>query len=166
MTPFEKAGYTKDSKFRVMRDAFHFVEGDTVWLYYDDGSHCPMFTDGKSKEWCMLPDEITYNHKLELIVEDEPVYPNPPQKYKDVIIEWAKGAEIEYRYQSEEWCSTRTPTWRPEIQYRVKSQTSDKESRIKETYIKELEEELLGARAALEKSEKEFKQYRIRVEKP
>ncbi len=47
MTPFEKAGYTKDSKFRVMRDTFHFVEGDTVWLDWDDGSNYPMFTDGK-----------------------------------------------------------------------------------------------------------------------
>jgi hypothetical protein len=139
MTPFEKAGYTRDSKFRVMRDTFRFVEGDTVWLYRDDGGYMPLFTNGRSVIKLTLPDACS-DPRLELIVNDEPVYPNPPQKHKDVIIEWAKGAEIEYRYQSEEWCSVSTPLWRSEMQYRVKPQTSDKEARIKK-----LELELLVA---------------------
>ncbi len=160
MTPFEKAGYTKDSKFRVMRDTHGFAEGDTVWLYRDDAGYMPLFSNGRGLAYIELSLFSGSNPEFKLIVEDEPVYPNPPQKHKDVIIEWAKGAEIEYRYRSDEWCSTRTPTWRLDLQYRVKPQTSDKE-----TYIKELEAELLGARAALEKVKKEFKQYHTSVVK-
>ena len=46
-TPFEKAGYTKDTKFRVLNNGaeeYGIYEGDIVWLHGDDGSTSPAFT--------------------------------------------------------------------------------------------------------------------------
>ena len=43
LTPFEKAGYTKDTKFRVLRDYDYLKKGDIVTLAEDDGFRCPWF---------------------------------------------------------------------------------------------------------------------------
>lgn len=46
MTPFEAAGYTKDTVFRVTTDAPRFPVGTQVKLWRDDGTDIPFFTDG------------------------------------------------------------------------------------------------------------------------
>lgn len=59
-TPFEKAGYTKDTKFRVIHeDPCHGIEtGDIVWLSEDDDTTLPEFTNGKSfRYFSFLPED-------------------------------------------------------------------------------------------------------------
>jgi len=42
-TQFEKAGYTKDTKFRVVNDNIYFNEGDIVTIHFDDKTDMPKF---------------------------------------------------------------------------------------------------------------------------
>ena len=81
-TPFEKAGYTKDTKFRVVSDTakdYGVPEGSVVWLAWDDGTKCPFFTRGGSKVSFLLPGVCNEQH-LKVIqedtAEDEDSYPN------------------------------------------------------------------------------------------
>lgn len=46
MTPFEAAGYTKDTVFRVTTDAPRPLAGALVALWEDDGTDMPCFTNG------------------------------------------------------------------------------------------------------------------------
>lgn len=46
MTPFEAAGYTKDTVFRVVKAAPWFPVGTQVKLWEDDSTDIPFFTDG------------------------------------------------------------------------------------------------------------------------
>lgn len=56
-TPFEEAGYTKDTKFKLLMDCNSYKKGDVLTLHHDDGSTCPMFTDGKSNNhYVYLPN--------------------------------------------------------------------------------------------------------------
>lgn len=54
-TPFQKAGYTKDTKFKVITGCGGLREGDIVRLKYDDGGNAPQFineaTNGLSFMW-------------------------------------------------------------------------------------------------------------------
>ena len=43
LTPFEKAGYTKDAKFKVLGNWGSLKKGDIVTLDEDDGTICPRF---------------------------------------------------------------------------------------------------------------------------
>jgi len=56
-TPFENAGYTKDTKFKVISEYRDFVVGDIVVLEEDDNSTNPHFTtlDGKKNGYMNLP---------------------------------------------------------------------------------------------------------------
>ena len=47
---------------------------------------------------------------------------NQPHKFKDVIIAWANGEEIEFRNPdcSTEWKSIKNPSWLADTEYRVK----------------------------------------------
>ncbi len=65
-------------------------------------------------------------------------YPNPLHKHKDVIIEWANGAEIETSADGIDWMECTRPRWNVEFHYRVAN--SRKQQIRKE--IKALEEEL------------------------
>ena len=40
-------------------------------------------------------------------------------KHHDVIIQWAKGAEVQWKYNSE-WVDDPTPAWFASVQYRIK----------------------------------------------
>ena len=58
MTPFEKAGYTKDTKFRVIKDYYSLKIGDIVTLFGDDGNSRVLefkTKDGRGS-WCWLPN--------------------------------------------------------------------------------------------------------------
>ena len=44
-TPFEKAGYTLDTKFRCIKEYGDFMVGDILQAREDDGSHYPFFTN-------------------------------------------------------------------------------------------------------------------------
>ena len=70
MTPFEKAGYTKDTKFKVLRDSNAcFSKGDIVTLAEDDGFRCPWFkTEDGNVGRLWLPN--TCRWELELYVEE------------------------------------------------------------------------------------------------
>ena len=70
-TPFKKAGYTKDTKFKVINDEaedFGIYEGDIVWLHRDDGSICPAFSSGGNHTYFYLPGEG--NADLEVYHDD------------------------------------------------------------------------------------------------
>lgn len=70
-TPFEKAGYTRDTKFKVINDEaedFGIYEGDIVWLHRDDGSSCPAFSSGGNHTYFYLPGEE--NADLEVYHDD------------------------------------------------------------------------------------------------
>lgn len=57
------------------------------------------------------------------LVEDKSKYPNGKHPHHDVIIEYAKGAEVEW-FNSiyEKWCLTSHPSFGKNTLYRVKSQ--------------------------------------------
>lgn len=71
MTPFEAAGYTKDTVFRVTTDDEGFALGTLVQLKEDDGSECPIFDSGtdtlyvliSSLEYVSGPRNITMNRE-------------------------------------------------------------------------------------------------------
>jgi len=141
-TPFEKAGYTRDSKFRVTIRECDFKEGDVVILRKDDGTHSPQFMLVNDPDvW----DYMNLGEEVELIVEQEvsnASYPNPPYKHAAIIVEWVKGAEIEYYDKNFKlWVSARTPTWSENLEYRVKPQKSEKDIQIEklEAELEELE---------------------------
>ena len=66
-TPFEQAGYTEDTKFRVIANGEHFNAGDIVRLKYDDNSASPLFVN----EWT---GKETYMYLPGLGRDDYPVY--------------------------------------------------------------------------------------------
>ena len=71
MTPFEAAGYTKDTVFRVTTDDEGFDLGTLVKLEKDDGTSCPLFGNGtdtlyvliSSLEYVSGPRNITMNRE-------------------------------------------------------------------------------------------------------
>lgn len=71
MTPFEAAGYTKDTVFRVCAADEAFPLGTLVKLEEDDGSECPLFDSGtdtayiylSSLEYVSGPRNITMNRE-------------------------------------------------------------------------------------------------------
>ena len=43
-----------------------------------------------------------------------------PHKHKDLIIQWANGAKIQYRRSVDTvWRNTREPVWRDDVEYRI-----------------------------------------------
>ena len=82
MTPFEKAGYSKDTKFKVLRDRWGLKKGDIVTLCEDDGSYRPRFRseDGRC-EWLYLPNTaIDEGVEEELEVYNTSVSPQPKEE--------------------------------------------------------------------------------------
>ena len=71
MTPFEAAGYTKDTVFRVCAADEAFALGTLVQLKEDDGSECPLFdsstdtayVDISSLEYVSGPRKILMNRE-------------------------------------------------------------------------------------------------------
>ena len=72
---------------------------------------------------------------LELVVLK---YPNPPHKHRDLIIEWANGADIQLSV-NREWVHLDNPTWASGLEYRVKPQKSEKDLEI-ESIQKQMDE--------------------------
>lgn len=73
LTPFQAAGYTKDTKFRVTAYSEYFTEGDIVWLERDDGTLFPKFTNGEEELYMALPEHGEHGNWLEVVTEDSPV---------------------------------------------------------------------------------------------
>ena len=70
LTPFEKAGYTKDTKFKLLRSYGSFEEGDIVTLKLDDGTVCPIFKTKDDRDVSMwLPDMAPLWDELEVYEE-------------------------------------------------------------------------------------------------
>lgn len=59
---------------------------------------------------------------------EEPQYPNPPHKHRDLIIAWAEGADIEIRM-GNVWFTDYTPNW-GDNEYRIKPTRSAKDIEI------------------------------------
>lgn len=53
-----------------------------------------------------------------------------PHVHCDLIIEWAHGAVIEFEIRSGNWADASTPSWREDLKYRVKPETTPKEHKI------------------------------------
>lgn len=58
LTPFEKAGYTSEDRFKIIgnRSKHGFDIGDIVTLYEDDDTYGPKFADNKSSWYVDLRD--------------------------------------------------------------------------------------------------------------
>ena len=69
MTPFEKAGYTEVTNFRVLEDYYYFKKDEIVTLCKDDGTRCPFFKSGSGFRASMWIPDQKYS-KLE-VYEDE-----------------------------------------------------------------------------------------------
>lgn len=67
-TPFEKAGYTKDTKFKFIGERREFEKGETVWLGFDDNTPAPFFTNGKRGNFLYFEGS---DKDLEVIVENK-----------------------------------------------------------------------------------------------
>jgi hypothetical protein len=121
MSEYTEAGYTKDIKFIAQRNTVGFVKGEILWLSRDDGTRCPSFTNGTIEGFMYLPLANTSADFLDLkvYVEEKTSYQNPPHKHADVIIEWAKGAEIEC-LSGNKWYPVCNPDFYNSTQYRVK----------------------------------------------
>ena len=65
-------------------------------------------------------------------------YPNPPHKHRDLIIEWANGADIQLSV-NREWVHLDNPTWASGLEYRVKPQKTEKDLEI-ESIQKQMDE--------------------------
>ena len=59
----------------------------------------------------------------------EHAYQNPPHKHRDLIIEWANGADIQI-YMLDEWHDDNEPHWDTVNNYRVKPQKSERDIEI------------------------------------
>lgn len=75
MTPFEKAGYSKYTKFRVIGEGFFDLEkGDIVTLEEDEGGYlCCFKTPCGRRSWCWLPDTTHLGGSEDLEVYEEEV---------------------------------------------------------------------------------------------
>ena len=69
----------------------------------------------------------------------ELAYPNPPHKHRDLIIEWANGAEIELLSDRGGWVYAEDPCWSYDTVYRVKPQKSEHDIEI-ENIQKQMDE--------------------------
>ena len=73
LTPFEKAGYTRNTQFRVLRDYWNFKQGDVVTLHIDDGTLAPCFKTEDDRRGCMwIPNTVDVVECEELEVYEEP----------------------------------------------------------------------------------------------
>ena len=85
MTPFEKAGYTKDTKFRVLNCFGTLEKGDIVTLDEDDGTVAPKFkTEDGRRDWLYLPntaEDVGVEEELEVYEEPK----SDPKKYEYLI---------------------------------------------------------------------------------
>ena len=74
MSPFEKAGYTKETNFKVLRDWGSFNKGDIVTLELDDGSLAPLFKTrygDKFTDYMYLPNMAPEGFDEQLEVYEE-----------------------------------------------------------------------------------------------
>lgn len=68
-TPFEQAGYTKDTKFKCLVDYCNFKKGEIVKLHYDDNTLSPKFINSNGDAHYMaLP--TGEERELEVYVEN------------------------------------------------------------------------------------------------
>ena len=65
-------------------------------------------------------------------------YPNPPHKHRDLIIEWASGADIQV-WADNDWFDVTLPSWHEIRKYRVKPQKSKRDNEI-ENIQKQMDE--------------------------
>ena len=68
----------------------------------------------------------------------ELAYPKPPHKHRDLIIEWANGADIQV-WADNDWLDVAMPNWYVIRQYRVKPQKTEKDLEI-ESIQKQMDE--------------------------
>lgn len=73
-SPFKKAGYTKKTKFKVLKAQYGVNKGDIVTLHWDDGSNCPEFINTNGDTAYLFfktkTGEDGYDSDLEVYTED------------------------------------------------------------------------------------------------
>jgi len=97
MTPFEKAGYTKDTKFRVLHGGYVFKRGDIVKLSYDDGSNFPRFHkvyDPFTRHYIYLPGKSPTGIEFLEVVNEEGA---PPKVHQVTLMLVGGGNHIQIR---------------------------------------------------------------------
>lgn len=133
MTPCEALGYKIGDAFKVLKFLYQTCEvkhvalhkEDVVILIEDDGTDTPLFEIG---------DGRTVHIDLDYLSK----YPNPPHKHRDLIIEWANGADIQI-YILNEWHDDENPCWGTCNDYRIKPQKSERDLEI-EAIQKQMDE--------------------------
>ena len=89
-----------------------FPNGEYTWEIREIRSVVVYFEGGTS---CHI-------NQLEL------VYPNPPHKHRDLIIEWANGADIQiWSAVESKWLDNQPPHWYEVRRYRVKPKKSERD---------------------------------------
>lgn len=70
-TPFEQAGYTKETKFKVLEAQYGFRKGEIVTLDWDDQSSCPRFkSEGGNTAFIFFSTTVGHKTGLEVYVEE------------------------------------------------------------------------------------------------
>lgn len=124
----DRFGWKEGMKFKCVEGSYCFNVGETY----------KMTNSGIKNSSTTVPIITGSAAKFELIQTE---HPNPPHKHCDLIIEWAKGAEIEMMC-SDGWRTIGHPPWsESHREFRIKPDNSDKIAEI-ETKMRELADEL------------------------
>ena len=113
-------------------DGLRFLNGDVVNTIGRRGGSV-------GEVW--LQESRTWLFEIDLMLVKE--YPNPPHKHRDLIIEWANGADIQVRA-GNDWLNVALPDWYETRKYRVKPQKSERDIEIEniQNQMDELKERL------------------------
>lgn len=94
MTPFEKAGYTEKTKFKVLRGDGGIRDGDIVTLQKDDNSTCPYFENQRGRIMAMYLPDKTAGGIQELEVYEEPTITRDTKLSVEMTVEEAIAARV------------------------------------------------------------------------
>lgn len=70
-TPFELAGYTKDTKFKFVGLDEEYEQGEILWLHTDDGTNTPKFTNGVEHKCLWMNYDVQALPPIEYKVGDK-----------------------------------------------------------------------------------------------
>lgn len=143
----DKIVYTGNSANEINRNKHYLLNiGDVLTLIEDDNSVNPDFRNQEGVEACFSVAG-THSREWHKVFAADSAYPSPPHKHADLIIEWARGAEIEYKSDND-WYADKAKNWYDSVEYRIKPTKSqaelDKEASIAkmEQSIKDMQTEL------------------------
>ena len=122
-----------------------FIAGDLVRCKeghkFRSGKLTHIVKDVVNEKQVRFYGESFWVHKDNLVLANK--HPNPPHKHRDLITEWANGADIQV-WDDNNWFDTLIPNWYETSKYRVKPQKSERDNEIESIHkqIDELKERL------------------------